>query len=49
MGSGGSIEFEQPVPNVVGARGVWYLEDESLTTAVEQALVGATFRTFPRE
>ena len=42
-----SIEFEQPVPNVAGARGVWYLEDEALTTAVEQALVGATFRTFP--
>ena len=41
-----SIEFAQPVTNVAGSMGVWYVE-ESATAAIEQALIGATFRTFP--
>ncbi len=41
------IEFETPVLQVAGARGVWYLKDETLIAGVQQALVGATLRTFP--
>ena len=42
-----SIDFEEPVLNIAGDSGVWYMQDETLTAAVEQALIGATFRTFP--
>ena len=41
-----SIELVQPVPNIAGQQCVWYLQDKTLTTAIKQALIRATFRTF---